>query len=94
MSEREGLFGPAFCALSVRNMRVVFVEETTVGGAASAMSSVFPGRGRMSLGVALSEGDTKFGSISCRVNIPGGVRVRPLVGGASASTGFGDPGGE
>ena len=31
MSEREGLFGPAFCALIVRNVREVFVEATSEG---------------------------------------------------------------
>ncbi len=65
MSEREGLFGSAFCALIVRNVRVVFVEVTTVEDVVSAVVSVSPSGGRVSLSVVPSEGGTMFGPTSC-----------------------------
>ena len=95
MSERDGLFGPALCALIVRNVRVVFVEGTTVDSVAPTVVSVSPGGERgMSLSVVFSEGGTMFGLISCRVGMPGGVSVRSLAEGTSSSYGCGDPGGE
>ena len=65
MSEREGLFGPAFYALIVRNVRVVFVEKTAEGGVAPHVVSVsLNGEREMSLCVGLWEECTLFGSTS------------------------------
>ncbi len=94
MSEREGLFGPAFYALSVRNVRVVFVVGTTIGGVAPTVVSVSPGGERgTALCVGFSEEGTLFGSTSFRGVIPESVGAYPS-GVDRRFSGCGDPRGE
>jgi len=42
MSEREGLFVPAFCALIVRNLRIMDVGGTSVGGSSGPVVAGSP----------------------------------------------------
>ena len=74
MSEREGLFAPAFCALIVRSVRLV-----DVGGAAAsdctcpALTCAPCGVVGVSVYVGLVESEASVGSLPCWVNTPGGV---------------------
>ena len=81
MSEREGLFVPAFCALIVKNVRIVFAGGTAVGGSAGFDMSGSPsGERKMSLCVGPSEEEAFIGSMPCRVGFPEGVGGCPFVG--------------
>ena len=65
MSVREGLCGPAFCALIVRNVREVFVEATAKGKVVSPGVSVLNGEERwLSVWVGPWEEGIQLGSPS------------------------------
>jgi len=95
MSEREGLFAPAFCALIVRRVRFV-----SVGGAAASVSTcpVVPwapgGMVGVSVDVGLAEGEASLGSLPSWVDVPGGEVRCPSMKGNVSSSDCGEPGGE
>ena len=74
MSEREGLFAPAFCVLIVRNVRLVPVGGgTAIDRSCSSMAFAPCGVVEVSVYVGLVEGEGSVRSVPCWVDIPGGV---------------------
>jgi hypothetical protein len=71
MSEREGLFDPAFCAFIVRNVSIVAVGGTTVSGSVGPDVTGSPcGMVRMSVCVGSAEEEASIGSMPCRADFP------------------------
>ncbi len=95
MSEREGLFIPAFCALVVRNMRIVVVGGTTAGDSTNPAVTGSPcGMVRMSLCIGPAEEEAFIGFMPCWVGFPEGVGGCPSMEDINSSYGCGDPIGE
>jgi len=94
MSEREGLFAPAFCAFIVRSVRLVVVRGAAAGDCACpALTRVPCGVVGKSVYVGLAESEASVRSLPCWVDIPGGVIVCPFED-TDSSSGCGEPGGE
>ena len=95
MSEREGLFAPAFCALIVRSVRLVAVRGADASDCACPAMTCAPcGVVVVSVDVGLAEGETSARSLPCWVDVLGGVVRGPSVKGNGSFSGCGDPGGE
>jgi len=95
MPEREGLFAPAFCALSVRSVRLVAVGGAAASECACPAMTCAPCEVLgVSVDVGIAEGEASMRSLPCWVDVPGGVFSCPYVKGNSSSSGCGEPGGE
>ena len=94
ISDREGLFAPAFCALIVRSVRIVAAGGAAVGDCA-CFSMRCVTRGVIgSVDVGFAGGKAPVGSLLCWVGFPSGVAGRPSGEDLGSSPGRGEPGGE
>ena len=95
MSEREGLFVPAFCALNMRNVRIVDVGGTSVGGSSGSVVTSSPCEMvRVSMCIVPAEEEASIGYMPCRVDFPEDVGGCPSVEDTSSSSGCGESGWE
>ena len=95
MSEREGLFAPAFCAFIVRRVRFVSVGGVTASVCTCLVVPWAPGgMVGVSVNLGLAEGEASLGSLPCWINVPCGEVSCPYVKGNVSSFGCGEPGGE
>ena len=92
VSDREGLFAPAFCALIVRSVRIVAAMGAAVSDCSCLVMSCVPCEVIGSVDVGLARDEASVGSWPCWVGFLGDVVIRPSGEDIGTSSGCGEPG--